>query len=366
MVDYDKRWPDITIPFWVVPDLLLIASMSEKIGVVSPIPKLRLVDRDWNKVNFGWAASTSFCDSLKKNKDLTTKPAAEIPPEAELFLAEEILQATGESNTHLYPLRLLDEELDAEFDISVSISSSSGPLQDYSDDASSAPKQSAASTSSTVISSPHEKEPTTTVSVEASHVDVETGIVSSFTIHSSEVEGSTEVTSSVTIDSFMPTRPDAPEPAVATVFTTEIAVLQNSPAPNTATRGRKHHPNPLVHVTSPQTPQRKNKPAGTLLSSGRRVRKLAFHSNKGTAKSHRKKSRQDEVSAKHLMCSYPSSAEFHNMHGDILMFTQTMFPIERQLLKMLILKMTGETKLSKVKLVKEQHKHQLHKVNFAV
>jgi hypothetical protein len=367
MVDYDKRWPDIMIPFWLVPDLLLIASMSEKAGIVSPIPKLRLVDRDWSKVSFGWAASTAFCDSLKKNKHLTTKPAAEIPPEAEYFLAEEILQATGDSNTHLYPLRLLEEEIDAEFDESSSSSRSprASPETAMSSavDVPASLMKKSTDGSSMVISASHEKDTesaTTTVSFAASHLEVETGIVSSVTIQSSEVEGSTEVSSSVTIDSFIPTRPDAPEPAVATVFTTEVAILHNSPAPN---RGTRHHPNPLVHFTSPRTPlERKNKPAGALLPSGRRVQKLAHHSNKGSAKSHRKNRRHDEVSAKHFMCSYPTSAEFHNMHGDILMFTKTMYPIERQLLKMLILKMTGETKLSEVKLVKEQHKQQLHKV----
>ena len=63
-----------------------------------------------------------------------------------------------------------------------------------------------------------------------------------------------------------------------------------------------------------------------------------------------------------LMKSYPTSLEFHNMHGPLQLFTKDLYPIERRLLKMFGLHIAGATSLSEMNLDSTKHKVLLHKV----
>jgi hypothetical protein len=285
MIQYDKRWPEIEIPYWLAPDILLLASMAEKTATESPLPKLCIVDRKWNKITFGWDASTAFCTSQEKNKQYPTKLSDSIPPEAELYLLEEIAEAASSSLTHTYVLHHLENELSREDN-------------DNRDD----------SSSSLEATAGMQTESNKPLSI---HVKVR-GRYQCIPFHRKE--------SSI-----------------------NLTTAEES------------------HITSPQLPIRKNKPGGIILSSGSRVHKQGHHSNHGKAASHKRKSQTDVVSARQVRYSYPTSAQYHFMHGNLQLFAKILYPLERQLLKYLVLRMTGAQKLSEVKLQKE-HKKQLHKV----
>ena len=122
-------------------------------------------------------------------------------------------------------------------------------------------------------------------------------------------------------------------------------------------------------LTSPQPDtklKRKNPPAGTSRPKrGGTVQKQSQHSNHGGAKSSsHNKSMADELALKGILKSYPTSLEFHTMHGNFALFARTLFPIERQMIKYFTLKMVGKTQLSEVRavLVKDIHRPLLHKV----
>lgn len=284
MIQYDKRWPEIEIPYWLAPDILLIASMAEKTFTDSPIPKICLVNRKWTDIKFGWDASTTFCTSQEKNKEYPSKLAETIPEEAELFLIEEIAEAASISKTHTYVLHHIEEELINELD-------------EYKEDVEPGSSTATLDTQTTPL-----------------HIYVKVG-------------GRYK----------------------NVVFNRRTATAENST---------------FIHdsqITSPQIPVRKNKPGGTTLPSGLRVQKQAHHSNHGKAASHKRKSQTDVLAIRQIKNSYPTSAQYHYMHGNLQMFAKILYPLERQLLKYLILQMTESEKLSEVTLQK-QHKKQLHKV----
>jgi hypothetical protein len=115
-----------------------------------------------------------------------------------------------------------------------------------------------------------------------------------------------------------------------------------------------------------QVAKRKNNPPGTIKGRGGGiVQKQGHHSNHGGAKSSsHNKSTADDMALKGLLKSYPSSLEFHTMHGDFSLFSRTLYPMERQLLKFLLLKMVNKTQLAEVGsvLTKQAHRPLLHKV----
>ena len=136
---------------------------------------------------------------------------------------------------------------------------------------------------------------------------------------------------------------------------------------NTTDSGDDNEEIEKLNITSPEpsNKKRKNKPAGYITDTGnsviKRRRKAEGSHQRSSIKNHHRSSYKDVLSASKLMNSYPSSYDWHRMHGDIDLFRQELWPIERQLLKNLILLMTSEENLNRVKL-SQQHKAPLHKV----
>ena len=112
-VQYDSRFPFMEIPFLAFGDLILFTAMSEKMGVPCCFPKIRIIDRDYKNVFFGWDAATHFVSGQQQKLRHNVKPvkSIDIPMEADQYLLDEIMVATASSKTHLYVLNTLEDEM---------------------------------------------------------------------------------------------------------------------------------------------------------------------------------------------------------------------------------------------------------------
>jgi hypothetical protein len=125
----------------------------------------------------------------------------------------------------------------------------------------------------------------------------------------------------------------------------------------------------FARETSPQAlhVERKNKPAGSRTANGNVVKKKSVHSNKGRPGPHQKTNSSDDYSLKAIMKSYPTSAEFHNTHGDLVLFTNGLYPVERSLIKYFLAQLNnGSRKLTEAIMVAnaKEWKKVLHKVDY--
>lgn len=101
LVDYSEKWPLMTFPGFVLPELLQIFVLSEKLGVVSPIPKLPFINAEKNgsKNIFGWNGSVGFVEGLALRKKVCSKPPSIISEDAVNQVCCELEEAMASSST---------------------------------------------------------------------------------------------------------------------------------------------------------------------------------------------------------------------------------------------------------------------------
>jgi hypothetical protein len=130
--------------------------------------------------------------------------------------------------------------------------------------------------------------------------------------------------------------------------------------------GAMGHDAPLTSPIQPAASRkRKHPPSGATTATGHTTMKMTSHGNKGgsSSNSHNKNHHPDDLSTRAIMKAYPTSLEYHNMHGSLQLFAKDLYPMERHFLKWLGLHITGATTLSEMNLDPQKHKVLLHKVS---
>ena len=74
LVDYTSSWPLLSFPAYIKPEILYIWVLSTKISVLSPVPKLPLVNPGpgYDLQHFGWGGSVGFTAAAMISKKLSS------------------------------------------------------------------------------------------------------------------------------------------------------------------------------------------------------------------------------------------------------------------------------------------------------
>ena len=101
LVEYSEKWPMMTFPGFVMPELLQIYVLSEKLGVGSPIPKLPFIntEKESSKSLFGWDGSVGFVEGLALRKKVCSKSPSNISEDAVNQVCFELEEAMASSAT---------------------------------------------------------------------------------------------------------------------------------------------------------------------------------------------------------------------------------------------------------------------------
>lgn len=101
IVDYTPSWPLMSFPAFIIPEVLHIWLLSEKLGIRSPVPKLPLVypGQDYKTKHFGWSGSIGFSEAALISKKLISKEPSSIPETAVQQVLFEIEEAMSSSTS---------------------------------------------------------------------------------------------------------------------------------------------------------------------------------------------------------------------------------------------------------------------------
>ena len=101
LVDYTPSWPVLNFSANVIPEILYIWLLSERLGIASPVPKLPLVNPGpgYEYLHFGWRGSIGFTNAAMLAKKLSSKQPTNIAASAVEEVLYEIEEAMSMSNS---------------------------------------------------------------------------------------------------------------------------------------------------------------------------------------------------------------------------------------------------------------------------
>jgi hypothetical protein len=95
LIDYTPTWPVLSFSAIAIPEILYIWLLSEKLGIISPVPKLPFVNPGpgYEFKNFGWSGSVGFMKAALLTKKLPSREPTNVAAAA----VEQVLYELEES-----------------------------------------------------------------------------------------------------------------------------------------------------------------------------------------------------------------------------------------------------------------------------
>lgn len=101
LVDYSPLWPILNFPAYIIPEILYIWVLSNKLGILSPVPKLTLVNpgAGYEVQHFGRNGSVGFPAAAMMSKKLQSNEPSNISESAVQEIFYEIEESMSSSTT---------------------------------------------------------------------------------------------------------------------------------------------------------------------------------------------------------------------------------------------------------------------------
>jgi hypothetical protein len=101
LVDYSPTWPVLSFSAIAIPEILYIWLLSEKLGIMSPVPKLPFVNpgSGYEFKHFGWSGSVGFMNAALLTKKLPSREPTNIAAAAVEQVLYELEESVSMSST---------------------------------------------------------------------------------------------------------------------------------------------------------------------------------------------------------------------------------------------------------------------------
>ena len=125
LVDYTASWPLLSFPAYIIPEILYIWVLSTKIRVLSPVPKLPLINPglEYELQHFGWGGSVGFTAAAMISKKLSSN----LPNKVSEAAVQQVLYEVEESMSSSSSL----ERVISDIEVCVKPSSASNEVNSF-------------------------------------------------------------------------------------------------------------------------------------------------------------------------------------------------------------------------------------------